>query len=145
MLSFFLASNAPHELHTRRGVVRAFAEDAALDFLHQEVQVGTEVFVYPYYPMYYFLANVKNPSRYSILMYNINTQSQFAETIAALERKRVKYVFWDTFVAGSNFKIWFPNYVHPPDEQLHLERYLQTHYRVLAVKNGFRILRRVEG
>ena len=92
--------------------------------------------------MYYFLADVKNPTRYSILLYHINTEAQFDEAIRALEQKQVKYVLWDTLVAGSNLKTRFPQYEHPPKENLHLEQYLEDHYEVIGMENGFKILQR---
>jgi hypothetical protein len=100
------------------------------------------VFVYPYYPMYYYLADVRNPTRFSILMYHYNTAAQFDEVIRDLESKHVKYVLWDTVVDGANLRTWFPAYVQPPQDQLRLERYLQLSYDVVSIKNGFRIMRR---
>jgi hypothetical protein len=93
--------------------------------------------------MYYFLANVRNPTRHSILMYHINTETQFSEVISDLERKKVNYVLWDTVVEGARLSTWFPEYRHPATEELRLEYYLETHYRVVDVKGGFRILRRI--
>jgi hypothetical protein len=92
--------------------------------------------------MYYFLANVRNPTRYSILMHHINTPTQFEETIAALEAQKVPYVLWDTFVAGENLTRWFPGYVDPPYNEQHLEQYLRRHYTEIGVRNGFRVLER---
>jgi 4-amino-4-deoxy-L-arabinose transferase-like glycosyltransferase len=138
----FVAVNASQQQSTRRGSVRLFAEDTALKFLHEEVKQGDSVFVYPYYPMYYFLADVRNPTRHSILMYHINTKAQFNEVILDLEQKKVNYVLWDTVVEGARLSIWFPGYRHPPNEKLRLERYFETHYRVIGVKGGFKILRR---
>ena len=77
-----LVGSAPAmAMETRSGEIRRFERDEALEFLQQNVAAGEPVFVYPYYPMYYFLANVRNPTRYSILMYHINTQQQFDEVI----------------------------------------------------------------
>lgn len=127
---------------TRRGEIRRFGRDEALDFLQQNVAAGEAVFVYPYYPMYYFLANVRNPTRYSILMYHINTTQQFDEVIRDLEGGQVKYVLWDTFVAGANLTQWFPGYQDPPASEQRLERYLDNRYRLIGVKNQFRVLQR---
>lgn len=132
--------SAGHKVETRRGTLWAFKSDGALAFLQEKTQPGEEVFVYPYYPMYYFYANVKNPTRYSILMYNINTRSQFDEVINVLEQKKVKYVLWDTFVAGDNLQLFFPKYRHPPEKYLKLECYLKEHYQILGIRNGFRIM-----
>ena len=51
---------AQEELVTRRGAIWSHQQDDALKFLHEHLQPKEEVFVYPYYPMYYFLANL-NP------------------------------------------------------------------------------------
>ena len=127
---------------TRRGVVYTFADDDALAFLDHQVQSGEPVFVYPYYPMYYFLSETTNPTRFSILMYNINTDTQFREAISELERKKVRYVLWDTYVDGPNLKKWFPSYQHPSPDKLLMEPYLAEHYEQIGSKNGFRLMQR---
>ncbi len=137
-----VAQAARTRMVTRRGAVYAFAEDAALDFLDRHTEAGEPVFIYPYYPMYYFLSGTTNPTRFSILMYNMNTDSQFQEAISALERAKVRYVLWDTLVDGPNLKQWFPSYRQPPLEQLKIEPYLKDHYDLIGIKNGFRVLRR---
>ena len=129
-------------VNTRVGHVRVTERDLALDFLQRHVPPGGTAFVYPYYPMYYFVANVRNPTRYSILMHHINTREQFDEAIAALESQKVEYVLWDTFVAGENLTRWFPGYVDPSEDDQQLERYLRRQYVEVGVENGFRVLRR---
>lgn len=129
-------------VNTRAGQVRVTERDLALEFLQRRIAPGETAFVYPYYPMYYFLANVRNPTRYSILMHHINTPEQFNDAIAALESRRVPYVLWDTFVAGENLTRWFPGYVEPADDEQPLEQYLRRQYVEVGVENGFRILRR---
>jgi hypothetical protein len=144
VLLAFIASTAQTGMETRRGKVHVFQSDEAVEFLQREVAPGEKAFVYPYYPMYYFLANVRNPTRYSILMYHINSEEQFTEVIAALETQRVRYVLWDTFVAGENLTRWFPGYRDPAAGEQRLERYLASAYRLVDVKNGFRVLERVD-
>ena len=100
-------------------------------------QAGESLFVYPYYPMYYFLADVTNPTRYSILMYHINTPAQFDEVIRDLEAGQVKYVLWDTWVAGANLTQWFPGYHEPPPDEQLLERYLEESLRGGRAKESF--------
>jgi len=140
-----IASSANHKIETRRGAMYLFGDDTALKYLHEHTRPGEQVFVYPYYPMYYFLANIHNPTRYNNLIYGYHTDGQFHEVISDLERKKVKLVLWDTLVEGKNLKTWFPRYKHPPEEHLLLEHYLQTHYDMIGVENGFRIMRRRGG
>jgi hypothetical protein len=127
---------------TRRGTVYTFEKDAALDFLDSQTAAGEAVFVYPYYPMYYFLSATTNPTRFSILMYHINTDAQFREAIEALEQRKVRYVLWDTAVDGQNLKQWFPKYQHPSPDRLLMEPYLNKHYNLIGYKSGFRLLQR---
>lgn len=131
-----------YKIETRRGTVLGATQDDALAFLNSSVARREWVFVYPYYPMYYYLADVRNPTRFSILMYHYNTAGDFEEIIHDLESKHVKYVLWDTVVDGANLRKWFPAYVQPPEDQLKLEQYLHLAYDVVSMKNGFRILRR---
>lgn len=129
---------------TRRGEVRTYVRDDALQFLLDKTKAGDFVFVYPYYPMYYFLAAVKNPTRYGILLYGYNTVSQFQEAVADIDRARPRYVLWDTLVDGDNWLRWYPAYVQPPERDLIIEPYLVRHYRTIATKSGFRIMQRVD-
>jgi len=92
--------------------------------------------------MYYFLADIRNPTRHTILLYNLHTEQQFRDAIASLENKKVRYVLWDTVVEDRNMKTWFPTYQSPPPEQHWMEKYLEARYEVTGVKNGFRIMRR---
>jgi hypothetical protein len=139
--NLLIAASANHKITCRRGVLFGQKEDPALKFLINHTKPGDYVFIYPYYPMYYFLADVKNPTRYSILLYNINTTAQFNEVIEELKQKQVKYIFWDTVLAGSNIQKWFPQYTEPPKEDLHLEGYIENHYELIDIQNGFRIMR----
>jgi hypothetical protein len=131
---------AQYKMATRRGTLYACQPDDALNFLQEHIKPKGEVFIYPYYPMYYFLANVKNPTRHSILMYHINTKDQFREIIDILDNKKVKYVLLDTLMEGNTLRLYFPSYKIPHENELILEQYLKEHYRVVGIKNNFRIM-----
>ena len=139
----FTTAGARTVFPTRRGTVLLRQPDTALQFIQEHASRGEEVFIYPYYPMYYFLANVTNPTRYSILMYHMNTAAEFHEVVDALERGRVRFVLSDTVVSGSGFTRYFPQYQHPGHESQILEQYLKQHYEEVAVENHFRILKRI--
>jgi hypothetical protein len=137
-----VAFSANQKLVTRRGVLYGFEADPALKFLIEHTKPGDYTFIYPYNPMYYFLADVKNPTRFSILVYNINTNKQFNEAIKNIEQKQVKYVLWDPLMSGSNLKTFFPQYEQPPKDILNLEHYLEDHYEVIGTQQPFKILQR---
>ncbi len=87
-LNASITIGANQKIVTRRGTLYSFNEDPALRFLIEHTSPGDYVFIYPYYPMYYFLADVRNPTRYSILVYNMNTETQFDEAIISLSKNR---------------------------------------------------------
>jgi len=93
--------------------------------------------------MYYFLADVRNPTRFGEMMYGPGAKPYFDEAIAAIEARQVKYILWDTVLDGENLKEWFPAYQHPPENERWMERYFQAHYEQQAVLNGFRVLKRM--
>ncbi|NLI76296.1 MAG: hypothetical protein GX442_07640 [Candidatus Riflebacteria bacterium] len=128
---------------TRRGPVWTTTRDACLDFLMRETRPGEEVFVYPYYPMYYFLAALKNPVRFSILTYGgYNTPAEFAQVVETLEARRVRLVLWDTLVDHATMRSWFPNYRTPPPEEQVVEKLLKEEFEELGREGDFRVMRR---
>lgn len=134
-----LAAHA--KIASRRGNFYALKSNPVLDFLDNHTQPGEEIFTYPYCPQYYFLSATKNPTRFSILMYHINTDSQFHETVRSLEEKKVRYVIWDrTF--SERAKWCWPSYTLPPKPDLIVEPYLEGQYQVLKRIDGVQILER---
>jgi hypothetical protein len=132
LLNPLVALVANHKLTTRRGTMyTAFPPDAVLDYLNAHVAPGEPLFVYPYSPMYYFLSAASNPTRYSILLYQTNTDQQLREVTRTIEATKVKYVVWDrSFPAW--VRTWFPAYRMPLQNELIIEPYLMDHYRVVS-------------
>jgi hypothetical protein len=126
---------------TRQGAVMSAADYRVLPFLNTTVKQGEYVFVYPYAPIYYYLAALRNPTRYSVLLYGYNTPAQFDEVIRDIETKHVRYVL-DMGASDQIVRGGFPGYHQPPADQLKLERYLDGHYEAVGWESGFRILRR---
>jgi hypothetical protein len=140
------AAAADNVVLTRRGKIVMPREDLALKFLlSDQVSRGDYVFVYPYYSAYYFLADVRNPTRFGEMMYGPGSKPFFDEAIRGIESRRVKYILWDTVVEGQNLKEWFPAYNHPPRHDQWMELYFEEHYEQVAVLNGFRLLKRKTG
>jgi|SRR5579863_5077369 len=145
ILNFAATIQGSQVVETRRGKVVSLVDDQALRFLTGAVKEGEFVFIYPYCPLYYYLADVRNPTRFSLLLYGWNTPAQFDEVIQSLEEKRVRYVLWDMAAYGDKLRQWFPGYRHPAADKLRLEQYLGKRYEVTAVSGGFRLLQRRAG
>ncbi|MES2222304.1 MAG: hypothetical protein V4587_15215 [Acidobacteriota bacterium] len=140
-VNLLLVFSAP-SVHTRAGNVAMFKKAPALEFLDSHLAPGTTMFAYPYSPMYYFLSGTNNPTRYSLLVYNYNTPSQFLDVIQTLDREKVKYVLWNTkFYATADIFNFAPA-AKRSSSSLILEPYLESHYRVVADFNGMRIMER---
>jgi hypothetical protein len=130
---------------TRRGVVYSYAPNPVLEFLNSHVAPGEPVFVYPYSPMYYFLSAAKNPTRYSILMYRMNTDAQFRDAVRSLDETKVRYAIWDRSFP-TRIQTSFPAYRPPAWGRLIVERYLEEHYRVVGgADEGYQFLVRKNG
>ncbi|MGC1782870.1 MAG: glycosyltransferase family 39 protein [Acidobacteriaceae bacterium] len=128
---------------TRVGPVATFKTDPVLAFLGAHTAPGEEIFAYPYCPMYYFLSGTMNPTRYSLLIYNYNTPSQFQRAIRTLDRRKVRYVVWDTsFASKVTANNFFSASAFRPSAGFPMEVYLQSHYRLVKDVNGVRIMER---
>lgn len=129
-------------MNTRRGTVYLIKTDEALEFINKKTKPGENVFIYPYYAMYYFLADINNPTSYNNLLYQYHTQEQFIDAIEDIEKKKVKYILWDTKLEKQNLRKWFPRYKMMHKEDLLMENYLESHYEMIDILNGFRVLKR---
>jgi hypothetical protein len=132
---------AAHPLSTRVGSILTFQEAPELAALQKLTVPGEEIFAYPYCPRYYFLASTTNPTPYSILTYNYNTPSQFQEVVRILEQRKVRYVMWDVGFEQLASTV-FPGSQQPPPGGFIVEPYLESHYNVLQVIGGTRIMER---
>lgn len=129
-------------IHSRHGTLLARHQDAALDFLLAHTKPGDYIFVYPYRPIYYFLADARDPTPFTVVVYNGADRKGFHEAVQDLETKKVRYVLWDAKFSGEGLRQVFPAYREPPANELIMEPYLKSHYRQVAYANGFRILER---
>jgi hypothetical protein len=126
---------------TRVGSVAMFRSDPALTSLNNIVSPGEEIFAYPYIPMYYFLSATTNPTRYSALMYHFNTPSQFEEVVRVLQQRQVRYVVWNTGFQ-KNTTTFFPGMKKVSEDELIVEPYLKSHYKVVWADANYRIMER---
>ncbi len=133
-----------HRVTTRVGTVYVMGIDPVLNFLIKDLPPGAETLIYPYCPIYYFLAGVPNPTRYSFLVYGYNIPSQFQEVVKILENRRVKYVVWDTtYIARFSRDILPGSQPQKPEDYI-LEPYLESHYKSVQNFNGVEVLERTD-
>jgi hypothetical protein len=129
---------------TRVGPIGVLRPEPLLEFVDAHSKSGEEVFFYPYCPDYYFLTATKNPTRFSILVYDYNTAAEFQDVVHTLEQRRVKWVIWDGSLDDHTFKTVFPGVSPLPAKAQIIEPYLQSRYKQIASMEGFRILLRNE-
>ncbi len=79
------AGNAHRPLVSRRGTLRTTDQDTAVSYVQAHVPAGSEIFVYPYQPLYYYLTDSGNPTSYDFLYEGFNTSAQFGQTARQLE------------------------------------------------------------
>lgn len=139
--NFFLVLTA-HPITTRVGIVAVFKNDPVLTFLDTHTKPGEAIYMYPYSPMYYFLSDTANPTRFSGMMYDYNRASDFQEVVRALDQNRVRYVVWDPGVEEHAYTVTFPTAKRPRADELVIEPYLESHYTQVESYNGVRILER---
>jgi hypothetical protein len=130
---------------TRRGSIAVLEQSApgVLRFLDKETKPGEEIFVYPYSPLYYFLSGTRNATRYSSLIYGFNASEQLQEVTHVLDESRIRIVVWDTNFVEKNERQAFPGAPHPRPDQLIIEPYLMSHYRLVDNYDGVWIMERM--
>ena len=139
--NWLLVALATHKVTTRVGSISMFSTDPAITFLQAHTSPGEEIFAYPYCPIYYFLSDTTNPTPYSILVYNYNTPSQFQDVVRTLEQRRPKYVIWNTTYERDAARV-FPAAVRIRTDQLIVEPYLKSHYKLVKEVDRIRIMER---
>jgi hypothetical protein len=140
----FLALSA-HPVATRVGSVALLKSDPVLSLLQSKTAPGEEVFAYPYRAMYYFLSGTANPTRYAALMYDFNTPAQFEEVLTVLDQRRVKYVVWNNGFLDKDAKTLFPGMRNLQDDELIIEPYLKSHYKVVWADTETQLMERKDG
>ena len=138
----FLGVLTAHPVMTRVGSVAMSRDAPGLAFVNAHVAPGEEMFVYPNCPIYYFFSSTTNPTRYSNLIYNYNTTSQFQEVIQVLDRRKVRYVLWDTNFEAKTVATLIPEEARTPPDGFLMESYLESHYNLVKEEDGYRIMER---
>ncbi len=138
------ALEASQPLSTRRGLIFTHQHDGVLEFLLSHTRPGDSAFVYPYSPIYYFLADLRNPTRLNEIV-DERKSPLIEEVIRDLEAAKPRFAVQDTKLIGDGMKSLFPAIVPLPPQERLIDRYLDAHYHQVAFENECRILERNSG
>jgi hypothetical protein len=102
-LAFLLdAHGARVQLSTRRGLVMTSSRDQVIPYVQAHLAAGSNFFIYPYLPLYYYLTATYSPTRFDYLQPGMHTQEQDNEALRELQTDRTRAVL---FEFGFNQKI----------------------------------------
>lgn len=132
-----------HPLHTRVGTVRVYKKFPVVTYLEKHTHPGEYIFCFQYCPSYYFLDQLRNPTRYNLLTYNFYTEAQFQEAIREIDQAKVRLVVWQ---GGATLKTLYhllPGSDKEPPYGFIMDDYLRSHYHeVKSFSNGMQIWER---
>lgn len=87
--------NARSVIVTRRGTVRVSWPDEVIRYTQAHVRAGERIFVYPYFPLGYYLTATFSATRYEYLQPGMHTREQDREAIEELEASRTAVVLFE--------------------------------------------------
>jgi hypothetical protein len=126
---------------TRRGTLLAQRKDAVIDFLLSHTRPGDYAFIYPYSPIYYFLADVRNPTGLNAIV-DQRENPLIDKAIRDLETKKPRYTVAYTTLLGDGMRTLFPAFRPPAPQDRVIDRYIEAHYHQVGFKDGYRFLER---
>ena len=103
---------------------------------------GDLVFVYPYAPLYYFLADVRNPTRFNVIVDQSVVNPLVREAVRDLQTKKPRYVVADTSLLGQGMTTMFPALQVPAPKDRAVDCYVASHYHLLKAESGWQLLER---
>jgi 4-amino-4-deoxy-L-arabinose transferase-like glycosyltransferase len=121
--------NARHTLHTRRGILKASHADEILEYVQRSVPAGQTLLVYPYLPLYYYLTDTSNPTRYEYLMPGFNTPDQYQQVVRQLDADQTRIIVFEPSFREKlpvGFPGASPEMLGAPDP---VADYINSHYR----------------
>ena len=136
------ALHAHQPIFSRRGTLVAHERYPLLDELIACTRPGDYAFVYPYSPVYYFLAEVRNPTRFSVIVDQHKGNPNMTEAVHDLEAHKPQYVIVDTTLQGDGMRTMFPAYRAPKPEDRVIDIYISSHYHLIRTQDGFELLER---
>ncbi|MBV8729791.1 MAG: glycosyltransferase family 39 protein [Acidobacteriia bacterium] len=131
-------------LTTRVGAVHGKPEDlAVLAEIQANVPPGRTLFVFPYWPVFYFTTGATNPTRYCYLQPGMFTKADERQVLRALSAHPPENAIYRYISKIGYLRIWpgsDPARLSMPE----IEEFLAAHYVTVARPGKFRILRRKE-
>ena len=128
-------------LATRVGEVHGKPEDfAVLRTIQASIPPDGTLFVFPYWPIYYFTTGARNPTRYSYLQAGMFPDEDVLNALHALEANPPSFVVYRSISPEAYLKIWpssDPKRLRMPE----IESFIKAHYRLEARAGKFEILR----
>lgn len=87
--------DAKSVVQTRRGAIRTAERDEMFSYLQGHVAAGEKIFVYPYFPLGYYLTATFNPTRYEYLQPGMHTRQQDLDAMKALEADHTAVILFE--------------------------------------------------
>ncbi|MGH9538981.1 MAG: ArnT family glycosyltransferase [Terriglobales bacterium] len=132
---FLRTLNARNQIQTRRGLVRVSARDTVVEYTQARVAAGEKILVYPYLPLYYYLTDTLNPTRYEYFQPGMHTRQQAQEMLAQISAAHLAVVLFD----GSFWEKIPTSWPGTPLSAIMrdpIADYIQREYRVCKILNS---------
>ncbi len=140
--NLFTALRARQIVASRRGNLPSEKKFPLLDELIARTRPGDYAFVYPYSPAYYFLADVQNPTRFSVIVDQNKANPLMPELVRDLDKNRPRYALVDTTLLGDGLRKLFPAFHAPAPQDRVVDCYIAAHYHPVMSDSGFELLER---
>jgi len=128
-------------LATRVGAVHGKARELdVLRTIQASVAPNETLFVFPYWPVYYFTTGARNPTRYSYLQPGMFPKQDEDEVLRTLRAHPPDAVVYRAVSPAFYLKIW-PSSDPTRLRMTEIEDFLRDRYRVAASEGKFQILR----
>jgi len=154
LMATVFASNSFHTLQTMSlvpspaGNLRVDnVQRPAMERLFTTVRPGESLFVYPYMPIYYFLTQGRNPTKYSFFSPGMATEREASAALMALEANPPKWILFGR-ISREEFLRVVPKGASAQWKYEALEDWLQKNYVPLenadVVSPGYELRRRAD-
>jgi len=95
-MAFLIANrDAKSVTDTRRGAVRTPESDGVLSYMQAHLPSNAKIFVYPYFPLAYYLTATFSATRYDYLQPGMHTRDQNEEAIQEIQTNRTPVVLFE--------------------------------------------------